>query len=194
MLALHSPPVEGRCPWMSLFFWDFDRQRGSPGLWGIWGVHILWVDCPVSHRQAKMARVQATLMFHVPCGGGGRTGHCITLIFSCPKNINIWGTIWDPKVLLNTPNQNFYVRNPFQMKLFYFYVLKMDKIRLTWQLLWVQILDTFLMWIIRNIWWYRKHISGPSCGCWFLSSGKEILWVPIVGWMDGWSVSSWKKV
>ena len=24
--------------------------------------------------------------------------------------------------------------------------------------------------------------------CFFLSSGKELLWVPFVGWMDGWSV------
>ena len=46
MLALHPPPVEERCPWISLFFLDFDRQCGCSGPGGIWGVHKLWGGLP----------------------------------------------------------------------------------------------------------------------------------------------------
>ena len=71
MLALNPPPVKGRCPWISLFSQDFDRQCSCPGPGGSGGSTYCGVDCPVSHRQAKTARVQATLMFHVPWGGWG---------------------------------------------------------------------------------------------------------------------------
>ena len=63
MLALHPPPVKGKFPGMSLSL-GIVIDQGMPRTRGLLGgPQIMGVDCLGSHRQAKTARVQATLMF-----------------------------------------------------------------------------------------------------------------------------------
>ena len=67
MLALHPPPVKGKFPGISLSL-GIVVDQGMPRTRGLLGGPQImgWIALG-SHRQAKTARVQATLMFHVPC-------------------------------------------------------------------------------------------------------------------------------
>ena len=65
MLALHPPPVEGCAPGCHCSSGTLIDSVATPDQGAFGGSTNCGVDCPVSHRQAKTARVQASPMFHV---------------------------------------------------------------------------------------------------------------------------------